>query len=155
MKRCTKCFKLKTLDGFSFKNKQKNKYNSFCKECRNKYSREVWYPKNKEKHKEASRVWKKNNKFKKLSKKYNLCEQKIMNAYLNPNNICPICKKTSSLILDHCHEEDRFRGFICNTCNTMIGRLGDTEQEILTSINNIVEYLKIEHREAAASLRAS
>jgi len=33
MKRCSSCKKIKSLDGFNFKNKTKNKKHSQCKEC--------------------------------------------------------------------------------------------------------------------------
>lgn len=39
---------------------------------------------------------------------------------------CPICDVyTESWILDHCHFNDSFRGYICNNCNLGIGRFND------------------------------
>ena len=44
---------------------------------------------------------------------------------------CPICKKrtipglTSKIVLDHNHSTGKVRGWICDSCNTGIGRFKD------------------------------
>lgn len=39
---------------------------------------------------------------------------------------CPICNQhTNDWILDHCHFNDSFRGYICNGCNLGLGRFND------------------------------
>ena len=78
------------------------------------------------------------------SKRYNItcrqCERetgKILSALkkspLTPPQPekCDCCgKKTKKLNLDHCHETDTFRGWICTRCNTGISRLNDTIQGV-------------------------
>lgn len=57
---------------------------------------------------------------------------------------CPICHKitvpglTSKVVLDHDHDSGNGRGWICDSCNTGIGRFKD-DPELL---NNAISYLK-------------
>ena len=63
---------------------------------------------------------------------------------------CPICgrreseckgegsKRASSWVIDHCHETDVFRGWLCHKCNRGIGAFGDNVEGLQKAIN----YLK-------------
>ena len=53
--------------------------------------------------------------------------------------ICECCnKKSDRLVLDHCHEREIFRGWLCPTCNLGIGVLGDT----LQGLSRALKYLE-------------
>lgn len=46
---------------------------------------------------------------------------------------CELCGKiqtAKSLCLEHCHTTGKFRGWLCNSCNTGIGLLGDTLEHV-------------------------
>tara|TARA_R110000803_G_scaffold126370_1_gene193832 strand:- start:209 stop:622 length:414 start_codon:yes stop_codon:yes gene_type:complete len=44
---------------------------------------------------------------------------------------CECCGITNEKIqLDHCHETNKFRGFICRSCNMTLGNNGDTYASI-------------------------
>ncbi len=53
---------------------------------------------------------------------------------------CPICQKTTiagitKIVLDHCHKTGRVRGWICESCNTGIGRFDDDETVVARAID--------------------
>jgi uncharacterized ferredoxin-like protein len=52
-------------------------------------------------------------------------------------NECECCGKESKLVLDHCHQTEKFRGWLCNQCNIAIGNLGDN----ISGVTNAVLYL--------------
>ena len=61
-------------------------------------------------------------------------------------NQCDCCGKLmkhEEFYLDHCHVEKVFRGWLCNSCNSGIGILGDTLQHLETAVN----YLKAHHEQ--------
>lgn len=67
---------------------------------------------------------------------------------------CPICKRTidevnkynqkllGTWVLDHCHDTNTFRGYICKHCNDGLGGFRDN----LTTVKNAVKYLE-QHKE--------
>lgn len=53
---------------------------------------------------------------------------------------CPICKKTtiaglSKVVLDHCHKTGLVRGYLCESCNTGIGRFDDDPDLVKDAVN--------------------
>lgn len=76
----------------------KIKYRSICKKCETK----------------------KKNQIIKLKK------QKIIP--IKPD-CCFLCNiKTEKLVIDHCHKTGKFRGWLCNTCNSMLGMTHDNAE---------------------------
>ena len=56
-----------------------------------------------------------------------------------PKN-CECCgKETDELHLEHCHITDKFRGWVCEDCNTAIGRAGDNLYGVLNILKYMVE----------------
>jgi|TARA_R110000824_G_scaffold7178_2_gene32527 hypothetical protein len=49
---------------------------------------------------------------------------------LKPTN-CECCGNSGNISLDHCHTTGSFRGFICQNCNSKLGRNGDSYESIL------------------------
>ncbi len=50
---------------------------------------------------------------------------------------CEICSSAENLGYDHCHSTGDFRGVLCSSCNTGLGKLGDN----LLGITKALEYL--------------
>jgi len=63
--------------------------------------------------------------------------------------VCPICKqsaeqvkdyggkKNTPWVIDHCHETNKFRGWLCHRCNRALGGFCDD----ITFLNRAIEYL--------------
>ena len=64
----------------------------------------------------------------------------------NTNYKCPIClgtsdkvnglggKKSGAWVIDHCHETESFRGWLCHTCNRCLGGFKDDEDILKRAI---------------------
>lgn len=53
---------------------------------------------------------------------------------------CPICQKTTivgitKIVLDHNHHDGRVRGWLCESCNTGIGRFDDDPELIVRALH--------------------
>jgi hypothetical protein len=63
---------------------------------------------------------------------------------INTNFECPICKKitiagiTSKVVLNHDHQSGRILGWICDSCNTGLGRFKDN----IEILQRAIDYLK-------------
>jgi hypothetical protein len=139
--KCGKCLQEKPTNDFSKKTASKTGYSSICKDCHNRYSREVWYPKNNEKQKNSSAKWKENNKAKVLSTRYKIPQIEVEEV-LSRSDRCEVCGKSDNLHFDHCHKSSKARGILCSGCNTALGKLGDTYEEVLDKTTKFLEYLR-------------
>ena len=86
-----------------------------------------------------------------LSKIRNLLKEK--HGMPSTNYICPIClgteedvkgkgnTKNGSWGLDHCHETESFRGWLCHKCNRALGGFNDDIEMLLRA----KKYLEVEH----------
>jgi len=55
--------------------------------------------------------------------------------------VCECCKQIPiKWVLDHDHSNDSFRGWICDRCNTGIGKLGDNIQGIVNAMNYLINH---------------
>ena len=56
------------------------------------------------------------------------------------STVCDCCGliSTEKLVFDHCHDELKWRGWLCRKCNTGIGLLGDN----ISGLKQAIMYLK-------------
>ena len=76
-------------------------------------------------------------------------ELKSKHPYPDKDYCCPICtrnidaigsngqKRLQNWVLDHCHESETFRGWLCHHCNTGLGAFKDS----IDRVRNAVIYL--------------
>ena len=54
---------------------------------------------------------------------------------------CRICSSTpKTLVFDHCHQTNKFRGWICRNCNAAIGKLGDNLPGLMKAVKYLEEF---------------
>ena len=71
------------------------------------------------------------------------CERYRIGSYIGMNAIediigtrpesCPICNKNKPLSIDHDHETNELRGWLCRSCNLILG-LADDKPEVLQKL---------------------
>jgi hypothetical protein len=56
---------------------------------------------------------------------------------------CSICNKLqdekNKLVFDHCHKNNTFRGYCCNSCNRSLGVLGDDVEGLIKALNYLLK----------------
>lgn len=75
---------------------------------------------------------------------------KKVHPYPDDDYVCPICErhldevsqhgqtKLQNWVLDHCHDTETFRGWLCHHCNVGLGAFADD----LSRVKNAVTYLE-------------
>ena len=134
--KCNVCHEVKCFDEFPDNQNSVNKGISICDET----GRDTGYVTKKRKQCNQCRT----SSGKKHSAKANVVfkEHNIPNS--TEETICEICKKTykqngnKKMVRDHCHITNTPRGYLCNECNTGLGKLGDD----LEGVQNALNYLK-------------
>ena len=154
MKQCTKCGETKPRNEF-YKNKYaKEGLTSQCKKCKNvgnqKYLEanrerarvraEKWRRANPDRVKAANKKWRESNlnrtrvlnRKNNLKRKYGLTLPEWRSLFDAQGNTCAICGASEpggqGWQTDHSHDSGKIRGILCVNCNTMLGRMRDSEE---------------------------
>ena len=72
---------------------------------------------------------------------------------IRQNYVCEICKNPQrkiykrtgvnyELVVDHCHENNRVRGLLCDHCNVGLGRFKDKISYIKSALEYLEKYCK-------------
>lgn len=129
--KCNTCKETKPHQLFSKKNGTKRGYAHRCKVCHNAYVRETWYKNNGESQRDATKKYKRENRYKVLASRYETTEDVISNLFSKAGNACEVCKSKKDLCVDHCHSSGSVRGILCKSCNTSLGMLREDSERIL------------------------
>ena len=134
--RCHKCGKDLPVDKFSAK-KGRRGHSAECKDCHNKYVREVWYPRNRQKQIRSSNMWKKNNKAAVLSYGKGVNVEEVKRVLSHNDGKCEICGSSNRLVIDHDHNSKKVRGILCGKCNSGLGFFNDDTDHLASAIKYI------------------
>lgn len=132
------CFTCKIEKDFEHFHKKGSRYKSSCKSCCKEYHREH-YENNKDSYKTKAKVWRENNPHRVIATRYRV-DQAVVEGIMSVGE-CEICSSTEKLVFDHIHEDGRPRGCLCTSCNILLGRLGDTNEQIRSRMKDVQDYL--------------
>ena len=63
--------------------------------------------------------------------------------------LCKICgkppKSNTRLSIDHCHKNQVIRGLLCNNCNTALGLFKDSNKNMHSAINYLLNNEKLDY----------
>ena len=68
-----------------------------------------------------------------------LCKACKRPVYANQSDIPADVNGTYAWMFDHNHQTVKFRGWICNPCNTGFGLLGDTSDSVKLRLQYLIE----------------
>lgn len=72
-------------------------------------------------------------------KKHSKVRSKLHKKAPDKPSVCECCKENPiKWVLDHDHSDDSFRGWICDRCNTGIGKLGDNLDGVIKAVNYLI-----------------
>lgn len=78
-------------------------------------------------------------KCKSCSRKQTMVAEELRKTAPEYKGFCECCgQPCEKPVLDHCHDTETFRGWLCSPCNLGIGVLGDT----LDAVQKAVSYLE-------------
>ena len=77
---------------------------------------------------------------KKCSTKGNKIRLRLRKKAPEKSSCCECCGSDKhKLFLDHDRHSKKFRGWLCNSCNTSIGRLGDNIEGLVKALNYLLK----------------
>ena len=137
IRKCVDCslevYNMDDIIVFSKDRRQTIGYRNLCKECENK----------------RNQKWKKANpkesylrdKRRTVKYKYGITLEEYIEC-MSISDVCEHCGTSEELCYDHDHNKPKdvraFRGVLCRKCNSALGKLGDT----LEDIERLLNYLK-------------
>lgn len=151
MEKCRACNKLKSSEEFIVGTRWGGAKRNRCRECRNyqaKQRRQLkllnpeWVERHRTKQKtyysrpEVQRERKQN----RITKKYGISLEEYEAKLLNQNYRCLICRELlDKPQLDHDHQTNQIRGFLCLKCNGLLGMVNDRIELLQSAIDYLAQ----------------
>jgi len=75
-----------------------------------------------------------------MRRQLGITDEKYNQLIEESNGMCGICEREMKKIcLDHDHSSGKFRGLLCNNCNTALGLVGDN----IDTLHKMIAYLNV------------
>lgn len=135
-KECSKCHRVLPKDQYWIDTTNNCLY-SRCKGCHTLTSKD-WGARNPEKKREHSKRGHRKIHFQ--AKNYGITPARYEEMGQEQNWLCAIChqpetkKNKQRLSIDHDHETKQVRELLCDRCNNLLGRAGDSEELLLKAV---------------------
>jgi hypothetical protein len=139
---CNSCGVEKPLTEFWTKTEKRVdgslRYRPYCKECGIKDRLEKY-------HNNNGKELQKKRSFRSLLKSYGIDEEIYEQERVKQNYRCCLCgaheneQHHKRLYVDHCHKTGKYRGLLCNLCNTGLGALKDNTEVLQKAIEYLNE----------------
>ena len=55
-------------------------------------------------------------------------------------DVCECCEEKTTLFPDHDHVTKKFRGWLCKSCNSGLGQLGDTLEGVMKAVRYLEKH---------------
>ena len=125
---CKECNKELPVTSFYFKNKERNRRDTTCMECKKKALREGYDP-----HIASERH---------LQRNYGIGVDDRRRMFEEQKGVCKICGNPGDgrwkrLCIDHDHQTGIVRDLLCRRCNTLLGEVYDNSD----ILNRMSDYL--------------
>lgn len=118
-KRCSRCKRDLPVEAFYVSPSQHSGYSGLCKECAREYQRN-YSPEKKAKFR-ATRA----------AKQYGITVEEFLVLQESAQDGCLLCRRSEvRMTVDHCHESDQVRGYICAGCNLGLGYFQDDPEAL-------------------------
>lgn len=142
-KRCRDC-KIEKDSAQFVKNKVcKDGIDTLCKECNRKRVKQ-WRKSNPDKRKLQRKREARCTKNKDLKRLYGITIEQYEEMLEAQGHVCAICKNPEVfdrlLSVDHCHTTGKIRGLLCCRCNSGIGWLQDSIENLKQAIKYLTGY---------------
>ena len=142
---CSVCKVFKLWSEYRKAKDQKSGYRPSCRECELKSNHE-YYLRNRSVVLERMRMFNKTEHRRSYARKYmarKLREKRNADATRPRPEKCEICKTDASflrrgIVYDHNHQTGKFRGWLCDRCNRVLGLVEDN----IEILGSMVTYLK-------------
>jgi hypothetical protein len=111
---------------------------------KDKAAKRRYYEKTKDKFRERERKWRKENPERvyenSLKYRYNIDLKQYKKMLTEQDNKCKLCASEEKLFVDHCHQTNKVRGLLCNSCNKALGLFYDNTETLQKALTYIKEH---------------